>query len=464
MMELSKLDATAQAELVHSGAVSSRELVDAALQRIAELDPSLGAVVGLDARRARAQAESPQKGRFAGVPFLAKDLLAQPELRCAFGSRLFASFVPPEASPYARAIDATGLITLGKTKSSEFGLLGSTETLLDGPTRNPWDLARSAGGSSGGAAAAVAAGLVPMAHASDGGGSIRLPAALCGLFGFMPSRGRCRPVLPPSDLPDLTIEHCVSRSVRDSAGLLADTERPDCEHGAVGFVEPASLGPVRVGWSTTSLMGESATVEGVAAVEHAARLCASLGHHVEDAGPPPSVGREVSDAFFTIAGESIKRIVAMVEGTRGAPVVENELEPFTWALLQWSRALPSGALGRALVRVEDVARSMREFLGQWDVMLSPTAGVDVPRLGFLSPSLPRGTLIERTEQLASFTAAHNMVGAPAMSVPLHTSAAGLPVGCHFSAREGADALLLKLAYQLEQVAPWADRWPPLARA
>ena len=462
MTELWKLDATAQAKLVRDGAVTSRELVEAALERIDALDAELGAVVGLDPGRALQTAASVGEGRFAGVPFLTKDLLAQPGLRCAFGARLFASFVPPEASPYVQAVEGTGLVTLGKTTSSEFGLLGSTETALDGPTRNPWSLAHSAGGSSGGAAAAVAAGLVPMAHASDGGGSIRLPAALCGLFGFKPSRGRCRPALPPSDLPDLTIEHCVSRSVRDSAWFLEATEDPGGVHGRLGFVERAELKPLRIGWFTSSLMGEPAPADGAAAVQAAASLCASLGHHVEEAQPPAPVGPDVSEAFFTIAGESIERIAGMVAGMRGAPVREAELEPFTWALLAWYRRQPEGTLQRALGRMRSAAAAMEAFLSGWDVALCPTVGVDTPELGFLAPTLSREVILRRTEAFAGYTPAHNMVGAPAMSVPLHTSAAGLPVGCHFAARVGADATLLQLAYQLEEASAWADRWPAFA--
>lgn len=457
MTEPWTLDATAQAELIRSGALSSEALTRATLERIETVDADVGAVVGLDPERALAQARAPRAGRFGGVPFLVKDLLPQPGLRCAFGSQLFRDFAPPEASPYAQAIENAGLITVGKTTSSEFGLLGSTETTLDGSTRNPWSPEHSAGGSSGGAAAAVAAGLVPMAHASDGGGSIRLPASLCGLFGFKPSRERCLPALPPSDLPDLTIDHVVARTVRDSAGFLAATERSDTPWGAIGFVAPATCGPLRIGVYTDSLMGRPVTPDGAAAVEHAAKLCASLGHHVEMIEPPPPVGRDVSDAFFTIAGESVERIVGMVVAMRGRPVEDDELEPFTWALLHWYRAAPEGALQRALDLVERTTATMTTFLAAWDVTLCPTAGVDVPKLGFLSPNLPREELIERTEQFAGYTPAHNMVGAPAMSVPLWVAPSGLPVGCHFAASPGHDARLLELAYQLEEADPWEPR-------
>lgn len=459
MTELWKLDATAQVELVRKGEVTSRELVEAALDRIDALDPEIGAVVGLDRERALAQADEGRTGPFAGVPFLVKDLLGQSGLRCSYGSRLFAGFVPQEQSPYAAAIDAAGLITLGKTKSSEFGLLGSTETLLDGIVRNPWSRTHSAGGSSGGSAAAVAAGLVPFAHASDGGGSIRLPASLCGLFGFKPSRGRCLPAVPPSDLPDLTIEHCVSRSVRDSARFLAATEHRTGPFEAIGAVTEPSPQRLRIGVYRTTLLGHDAPTSGAHAVEHAAALCRELGHTVEETSPPEAVGREVSDAFFTIAGAAIDRVAGMVGTLRGQAVHEGELEPFTWSLLAWYRGLPEGSLDHARELVVRSAQRMESFLGAWDVTLCPTAGVETPELGFLAPDLPRETILERTEALAGYTPAHNMVGAPAMSVPLHVGDDGLPVGCHFAAPAGADARLLALAYELEAAAPWSERWP-----
>ena len=218
MTNLWQLDATAQAALVEQGEVHPRELVQVALRRIEDLNPTINAVCGLDAERALQRAEQPLQGPFAGVPFLIKDVLGYPGFRHAFGSRTFAGNVATEATPYTERLDEAGLIVLGKSTTSELGLLGSTETALDGITRNPWDLELSAGGSSGGAAAAVASGMVPFAHASDGGGSIRLPAALCGLFGFKPSRGRTVRAVPfENDFTRLVSEHCVSRSVRDSA-------------------------------------------------------------------------------------------------------------------------------------------------------------------------------------------------------------------------------------------------------
>jgi len=464
MTELWKLDATAQAELVRSGEVSSRELVEAALGRIDSLDPVVGAVVGLDRERALAQAEQPRSGRFAGVPFLVKDLLGQTGLRCSFGSRLFTGFVPQEQSPYAEAIDAAGLITLGKTKSSEFGLLGSTETLLDGPVSNPWRTTHSAGGSSGGSAAAVAAGLVAFAQSSDGGGSIRLPAALCGLFGFKPSRGRCLPAVPPSDLPDLTIEHCISRSVRDSAGFLAETENRDGAHDPIGLVAEPRKERLRIGVYRGTLLGQDPPESGARAVDRAIALCRELGHVVEEVSPPAAVGRDVSDAFFTVAGAAMDRVIGMVASMRGEAVREGELEPFTWSLITWYRALPPDALDRARDKVVRTANVVEQYLAQWDVTLCPTLGVEPPELGFLAPELTREIILDRTEALAGYTPAHNMVGAPAMSVPLHWSEDGLPVGCHFAAPRGQDARLIALAYELEAASPWAERWPELAIA
>ncbi len=463
--DLWRLDATAQAELVRQGAVSSRELVQLALDRIEAIDPLLGATLGLNPERALELATRPRPGPFTGVPCLIKDVLPYPGLPCFFGSRLFEGigFVPPAHVPYTAAIEASGLIPLGKSTTSEFGLLGSTESRQSGTTHNPWSSMHSAGGSSGGSAAAVAAGLVPIAHANDGGGSIRIPAAIQGLFGFKPSRDRAvLATATPSDFTALTIDHCVSRSVRDSARWLATTERRGSEavHPEIGLVTEPLNRPLRIGRLTTSLMGHPLPATGEAAVNVASELCRELGHEVIEA-PPPVTGPDVSEAFFTIAGAAVDQIEQTMRGMLGRPVAEDELEPFTWALLRWFRTLPSHALEQAHARLRSAASSYADFQARWDVTLSPTIGTATPVLGFLAPDLPREELIRRTERFAGYTPVHNMTGAPGMSVPLH-EVDGLPVGCHFAGPPGEDRLLLQLAYQLEAATPWRDRWPRLA--
>ena len=457
-----RLDATEQARLVGCGEVTASELMEATLSRIEALNPRVNAVVGLDAERALSRAKRPQRGPFGGVPFLAKDLLPMPGLLSTSGSRIFAGHVPDEHVPYTRRVEGSGLICVGKSTTSEFGLLGSTETALHGVTRNPWDLDHSAGGSSGGAAAAVACGMVPFAHASDGGGSIRIPAALCGLFGFKPSRGVAVPAVEiPGGMASLNIEHCVSRSVRDSARFLAVTEDRGRPGGAIGVVAPGGLRRLRIGVYTRTLMGHATTEVGRAAVEEAARCCEALGHHVEEIEAPPAQGEEITRAFFMTASAVIAGMAQMMSGVMGRRLGGGDLEPFTRALIEWYEAQPEGALAQASRDLEAVGEVMRGYLNGWDVTLCPTVGVETPPLGFLAPGLPMETILRRTERLAGYTPAHNIAGAPAMSVPLFWSDEGLPVGVHFAAPVGADATLLKLAYELEEARPWRGRWPEL---
>jgi amidase len=457
-----KLDGVAQAELVEKGELSARALVELAFARIDALNEKLGAVIGIDREAALARADGELEGPFAGVPFLVKDVLPYPGFRCTFGSRLFADNVGRDHTPYTAAIDAAGLVPIGKSTTSELGLLGSTETALEGVTHNPYRLSHSAGGSSGGAAAAVAAGLVPFAHASDAGGSIRLPAALCGLFGFKPSAGRTLLAVPAkNDFVDLTNEHCVSRTDRDSARFLAATEDPEAKD-RVGLVSEPLTRSLRVGVYTTSLMGAAAPESGAAAVERAAALCSKLGHEVRTVDPPAVSGEALSKAFFTVAGSAVAAVLDMVAGLTGQPIPDGAIEPFTDELVTWYRQLPEGAVDEAREIFEEAASTMRAFLSDHDVTLCPTLGVEPPEIGFLSPNLPREELLRRTERLAGYTPIHNIAGAPAMSVPLHTTNDGLPVGAHFAAGPRQDALLLALAYQLEEAAPWRDRWPSIA--
>ncbi|MEZ4323261.1 MAG: amidase family protein [Myxococcota bacterium] len=447
------LDATAQADLVRSGGISAVELVQGALDRI-DANASLNAVVGIDAERALARARAVGTGPFAGVPFLTKDLLPQPGLRAAMGSRLFAGYVPTDPVPYTRCIDEAGLVTLGKTTSSELGLLGSTETALDGTTHNPWGPSWSAGGSSGGAATAVAAGLVPFAHASDGGGSIRIPAALAGLFGFKPSARATAPATPyENPFVALTSEHCISRSVRDSAAFLAATSASPSDR-----VDPGPVRPLRIGVYTTTAFGEPAAAESCEAVEHAVRVCEALGHHVERVDRLPVSGEAVSRGFFTMAGGAVGAVRDMLAPVLGRPLAPGDVEPFTWALLAWFDGLSEEQRALAFAGLQEQGAAMRGFLERYDVTLCPTIGCARPEIGFLSPELPFDVALRRTEQLAGFTAVHNPAGAPSMSVPLHWTEAGLPVGVLFSASPGADAQLLRLAYQLEEAVPWSDRW------
>ncbi|MFO0576178.1 MAG: amidase family protein [Polyangia bacterium] len=471
------LDAVGLAERVRRGAVSPLELVDAAIRRIERLEPQVNALVSTDfeAARARARALSqgprPPAGLLAGVPFLLKDLLAYPGQRFTLGSRLFARQVAPAGSPYTERLDAAGLITLGKTTTSELGLLGSTESLLSGVTRNPWSRLHSATGSSGGAAAAVACGMVPMAHASDGGGSIRIPASACGLFGFKPSRGRCAKAAE-SDLFGLISEHCVSRSVRDSACLLAVTEATQVTQeatasgsAALGFVRGPAPRRLRIAAYSETLLGRKAGSDAQAALRATIALCRDLGHEVHEVdgvAAPRIDGAAISEGFFTLAGAAMAGLADLLTPQLGRPPGEAELEPFTLELIDWYRGLPADALQRTQAVIARESAAMTEFLSRWDVALCPTMPEPPPRLGELAPGVGRAELIRRTEVLAGFTAVHNMAGVPAMSVPLYWNQDGLPIGSHFAAVHGADATLLSLAYELEAARPWWSRRPPLA--
>ena len=459
---LSRLDAVAQAELVRSGELSAAELLDAYEQRLRAVNPLLRAVVtsDLDAARERAKAAS---GPFAGVPFLVKDVVAYPGMRCSLGSRLFATHVPREGSPFTARLDAAGLVTVGKTATSELGLLGSTETLLEGVTHNPWDLSYSAGGSSGGAAAAVAAGLVPLAHANDGGGSIRVPASICGVFGLKPSRGRTAPTsIIESDFAELVSDLCISRTVRDTALFLSIVEA-DSPRGLerVGHVLGPSKRRLRIGAWTTTLLGTEPDADVLAAFERTTRLCRELGHIVVETKPPALDGAALSDGFFAVAGSAISGLAQMMSGMLGRAVGAGDLEPFTLALVESFRADPS-RLTAARSAFERAGAAYTQAVRGYDVVVTPTLSVASWRIGHLSPMLDARTLIERTEQAVNYTCIQNVVGVPAMSVPLTISPQGMPIGSHFAAPFGGEAVLLALAYELEAAGAFQDGLPAYA--
>ena len=468
--EWARLDAVAQAELVKRGEATPRELLEACEERLSLLDPLLNAVPVRDGERARKRAESADLATtpFAGVPFLVKEITPWPGLRWSFGARFFRQNTAPMGTPWSGAVERAGLVTLGKTNSSEFGLLGSTEGLLDGVTHNPWDLSLSAAGSSGGAAAAVASGLVPVAHASDGGGSIRVPASVNGLFGFMPSRGRIHSAaLGQSDYGALVLEHCVSRTVRDSALLFALAEDPQSGLPPAGHVTGPSSKRLRIGAWTQTLMGERPDGEIERLFEQTVELLRGLGHEVVPLDAPPVDGPKMRDGFFRVAAAAVAGAVEMVTRMTGAPPPRDGLEPFTWELAERFRREPSDAMEktRALF-AENAARYLTAF-ERCDVVLTPTLATLPWRLGHFSPLLPADLLIARTARAVSYTPIHNVAGCPAMSVPLcwwqpeagDASAEPVPVGMHFAAAPGEDARLLALAYELERAQPWAHRWP-----
>jgi amidase len=454
---LARLDALAQAELCARGEVTAAELWEACQARFAALNPLLRAVPLLAPRP-----PAFRSGPLGGVPFVMKDSSPWPGMRWTLGARLFRERVTQQQTDYGKRLEAAGLACAGKSALSEFGLLASTETLLEGATLNPWDPSRSALGSSGGSAVAVAAGLVPLAHANDGGGSIRAPASACGLFGFKPSRGRTVVAnRSGSDFVDMTSEHCLSRSVRDSALFLSLTEETG-RGDTVGFVREPSTRRLRVGaWSRTK-SGQEPEPAVLRAHEATVALLIALGHQVAELEPPRYDMPELADAYYVVAGAAVANVVETIDRTRSEPVQRSELEPFTWSLIEVLEQRGAEAVPRARAVFARAVGQYREATSACDVVLTPTVGVESVPLGFLSPLWSRDLLLERTSQVLAYTPIHNIVGCPAMSVPLHWSQAGLPIGAHFAAAPGQDALLLALAYELEQARPWRERWPALS--
>ena len=456
--ELWKLDALAQAALVRRGDVTPLELVDAAIARIEAVEPQVHALAYRDFDYARQRAQAPLSGPLAGVPFLVKDLSAYPGMRHAMGSRLFASNVATEPTLYTERLDAAGLIVLGKTTTSEFGLLGSTETLLEGATHNPWDLERTAGGSSGGSAAAVAARMVPMAHGSDGGGSIRTPASMNGVFGFKPGRGRVVPSTP-DDMHGLLVDHGLSLRVADSAMLLSLTERVDGQEPPVGFVSEPSAQRLRIGWYTETLTGQQSSAAARDVLLRSVELCRDLGHNVCETPPPPIDGAALGDAFFTLAGAAMDTLCQMMVHALGRPPDERELEPFVLDLIEWYRRQPEDGVDRARAAIGTLGGAMRDYCEGFDVVMCPTQPMETWHLGTLAPDRDYAAIMTGMERLAGYTAIHNFAGIPAMSVPLFTGEGGVPLGTHFAAPIGAERTLLALAYELESACPWHQRVP-----
>ena len=472
MDDLTTFDATAQADLVRRREVTPIELVDAAIRRIERLNPRLNALVTPLFDEARALAADPPAGPFRGVPFLMKDLQATcAGVRHTGGSRLLADFVAPMDTELVTRFRAAGLVIVGTTNTPEFGILPTTEPHLHGATRNPWDPTRSTGGSSGGSAAAVAARMVPMAHANDGGGSIRIPASCCGLFGMKPTRGR-NPLGPfVGDIMNgLVVEHAVTRSVRDSAALLDATAGADvgapywAPPVARPFIEEVGTPPgrLRIAVVTTAPIGVPIHADCVAAVRDAASLCARLGHHVEDATLPVS-GEMVTECFITVWTIGVAWTLDLMARLTGREITPGSVEPLSAALAEAGRQRSGADYLAAIQGLQMISRAVATFMQDWDIVLTPVLAEPPTPLGaFDSPADNPLAGFLRAAEYVPFTPIVNGTGQPAMSVPLFWNAAGLPVGAHFIGRFGDEATLFRLAAQLEAAQPWAGRIPPIA--
>ena len=453
--ELLDMDGLAQVQLVKEGKVSVVELVNAAIDRIDRLNPLLNAVISanydLALERARTLDAEGQRRVFEGLPFLIKDLTDVAGFQTLNGSRLFRGFVADENDPFAQATEDAGAVVLGKTTTPEFGLIGTTEPLATGMTRNPWSLDHTTGGSSGGAGAAVAAGMVPIASGSDGGGSIRIPASQCGVFGLKTSMGV--PVGSAEALPGgISVRGVLSRTVRDSAAMLPVYARP----GSAELVTEPINRPLKVGLIVNDHFDRKPHADVVAAVESTATLMSELGHQVE-ATSFHFDGAEMMDHFmsFWTQGPVQVRDQAIDRGL--AP--EAVLEPWTLGLADIGETRGESEVGAAL-RYLTALSDEKALFGDFDVLLSPVLSKPPILIGEQSPILPFDALYEDVLNYVSYTPVANVTGLAGISVPLYWNDAGLPIGSQFLARRGADELLLQLAFQLEQARPWADRWAP----
>ena len=453
----SGLDSVAQAALVRAKTVTPLELVDAAIARIQAANPKINAVVAEYFDKARSRAKSPlPQSPLSGVPYLIKDLNDIKGEIATSGSRLMAKHVGTENSLMVQKTIDAGMIVVGKTNTPEFGLMASTEGLLLGACHNPWNPAYSTGGSSGGAAAAVASGMLPVAHASDGGGSIRIPASCCGVFGLKPSRGRMKFGASEKMPGDIAVENCVSRSVRDSAMVFALSQDTSA-HAPLrptGFITGPSKKRLKIAYSTLSYYGTEPHPDVMAALDATAKLCRDLGHEVVEARNPVT-GQTFVEAFLTVWASGPAQLVTLAKSLKLRP--EDVLEPWTLGLADYFARKPKDAMADALATFAKVTAATDEFLSRYDAWLTPVLAAPPPKLGEQAPTVPFTTLYDRIVQYVAYTPLHNVAGTPAMSVPLGMSKDGLPIGSQFAAARGAEARLYALAYELEAAQPWAGK-------
>ena len=469
-------DATEIARLIRRGDVKPGEALEAAIAR-AEAYAVINALTvphfDLAREQARAldaagKAEREARPPLSGVPFALKDLsVAMKGTVTTNGCAFFKDAVADHDSTLVQRYKAAGLNIFAKLATPEFGQTGTTESRLFGATRNPWNLERSSGGSSGGASAAVAAGVLPVAHASDGGGSIRIPASHCGLFGLKPSRG----LIPmgPGALEGwmgLSAHNVISRSVRDTALLMQLSQGREAGTRAApatsDLVKALGRFPkgLKIGLFDTNLFGMGVHPECLEAAHKAATLCAGLGHHVEPISLQQLPFLEMFGGMGVMTGTGMLYTVRAREKLLGRAAREDEFEPINWLSLQKAQKYSGEQVYAARSIFDQAGRIFDEVFGRYDLILTPTTAALPPKLGELSLDQPFDDFAKRAVLASPFTAMFNMSGHPAMSVPLHWSAEGLPIGAQFAAPYGGEARLIALAAQLEKAAPWADRRPP----
>jgi amidase len=464
--EFAGMDATALAAAIRARKISPIEALDAAIARAQAVLPDINCFSEALYERARIRARAIKdfSAPFAGVPFLIKDEEDLAGTRRHFGSRLDkASPVVSKDGPMAAAIARAGLNTFARTTMSEFGALPTTETLAYGTTRNPWALDHTPGGSSGGSAAAVAAGIVPMAHAADGAGSIRIPASNCGLVGLKPSRGRVPDAPGHLAQLDLVEPLCVSRTVRDTANFLAAVEAGwKAPYPRVGRVEGPSKRRLRVGFLLNGLSGALPDRAVIRAVDAASGLLASLGHKVSEAYWPFDGKAFLADftQIYMLEGSQLKRHLLSATGLDARRLTEL-IEPASAAIGAMGDLIPPAGAMQALGRVDGYATAYFGAFDKVDVLMSAVLLRPPAKIGEINGSLPLGVLAERLNAYADFTMPQNAFGGPAISLPLHWTPDGLPIGVQFAGRLGDERTLLELAFELERAAPWAERRPPV---
>lgn len=471
--DLIELDATAQAELVRTGAASPSDLVEAAIARLDAVNPALNAVIHDLRDRARSEAADPAlpDGPFRGVPFVVKDLdgtLGGAPFHQ--GNRLLKALghVAERDSTLIARLRAAGMIAIGKSNTPEFGLQPTTEPEAYGPTHNPWDLARGPGGSSGGSGASVAARVVPVGHAGDGGGSIRIPASANGLVGLKPSRGRIS--LGPDEgdaWNGFVARGVLTRTVRDSAALLdvmagavpGDPTAAPGRHGTYAEAATSDPGSLRIGLLTSAPAGMSDTMPAcVAATEEAARALEGLGHRVE-AAAPAALDEGLIANFITVLATNVATDLEELAAIAGRPVTADDVEAITWTYNEMGRAMSGVQVQQALREIHAWSRRMLAWWDEFDILLTPTLAEIPPMLGDLARPDDPGTAVGRATPFVAYCAPFNVTGQPAVSVPTGMSAEGLPVGVQVVAGAWRDDRCLAVAGQLETALPWAGRRP-----
>ena len=469
MKEFLKLDGTDMANLVRQNEVTPDELLELAIERSNHVNPSVNAMILTMYEEARETIQKNLGGEYFGVPFLLKDLgETYKGVRITSGSKIFKNYIAPTDSELVIRYKQAGLITFGKTNTPEFGLLPTTEPELFGPCRNPWNLGLISGGSSGGAAASVASGIAPIAHGSDGGGSIRTPSSCCGVFGLKPTRGRT-PMIP--NLSGLIVSHVLTKSVRDSAKILDITSKPF--HGTPHWVPPPKRPYIeelrykqeklRIAYSVDTLTGTEVHKDCIDALDQTVKLCQELGHKVTEASPNLENFASLATPNFLIIWTSlVDAMFKEILQVNKLEITKEMVEPFTWAFYEHGKKFSGGDYLNVVSFFQQMTYEIAKFYKNYDLFLTPTLGEPpVPLKTFEPPKDDLMKAIDRIITFMPFTGIWNATGQPAMSIPLYWNSKKIPIGTQFIAKFGDESTLFNIAGQLEVIKPWKDQFPDL---